>query len=229
VREREDNKPIDWEEEGERLAARSFEAGDPIGWFDRLYAAGASGRVEMPWSRSEPHPLLVEWVQDRALGGAGLRAVVVGCGLGADAEYVAALGFETTAFDISETAIQVARERFPHSAVHYVPADLLDLSERWVHAYDLVVEIITVQALPDPQRRQAIANVSRLVGHGGTLLVVAAVHDEAEPPDENPPWPLRRTEVEAFAGDGLSAVRIEVAAVPARPSEHRWRAEFRRQ
>lgn len=26
------------------------------GWFDELYAAGASGRVRLPWSRTEPHP-----------------------------------------------------------------------------------------------------------------------------------------------------------------------------
>jgi 2-polyprenyl-3-methyl-5-hydroxy-6-metoxy-1,4-benzoquinol methylase len=49
----------------------------------------------------------------------------VGCGLGADAEYLASLGFDTVGFDISETAIRLARERFPGSAVRYVSADLL--------------------------------------------------------------------------------------------------------
>jgi hypothetical protein len=34
-------------------------------WFDQLYAAGASGQVQMPWSRIEPHALLTGWVQDR--------------------------------------------------------------------------------------------------------------------------------------------------------------------
>jgi hypothetical protein len=43
---------------------------------------------------------------------------VAGCSLGADAEYVAALGFDTTGFDttgfdISGTAIRLARQRFP--------------------------------------------------------------------------------------------------------------------
>jgi hypothetical protein len=58
--ERGDTGPVDWEEEEERLASRSLAAGDPTGWFDRLYAAVASGRVAMPWSRVQPHPLLVE-------------------------------------------------------------------------------------------------------------------------------------------------------------------------
>jgi hypothetical protein len=80
----------------------------------------------MPWSRVQPHPLLVEWARDRGLTGAGRRAVVVGCGLGADAEYLARLGFNTVGFDISETAIELTEHRFPGSPVRYVAADLLD-------------------------------------------------------------------------------------------------------
>jgi hypothetical protein len=192
------------EEEEARLASASLAAGDPTSWFDRLYAAGARGQVPVPWSRRQPHPLLVQWASARDLSGAGQRAVVVGCALGADAEYVAALGFDTTGFDISGTAIRLARQRFGGSAVGYVVADLLDYPQAWLRAYDLVIEIITVQALPDPPRRQAIANVSRLVGPGGTLLVIAAVHDDTTSPTTLPPWPLRRVEIEAFAGDGLT-------------------------
>jgi SAM-dependent methyltransferase len=211
----------DWEQEGERLASRSFAEGDPTGWFDRLYEAGASGRVSMPWNRTEPHPLLVEWAQAQGLTGSGRQAVVVGCGLGADAEYVAGIGFDTVGFDISETAIGIASRRSPGSAVDYVTADLLDPPDQSLRAFDLVVEVITVQALPDPPRRQAIRNVGRLVGPRGTLLVIAAVHDDDAPADPNPPWPLRRDEVEAFGADGLRPVEIEIA-------DRRWRAQFER-
>jgi SAM-dependent methyltransferase len=216
------------EEEEARLASASLTAGDPTGWFDRLYAAGARGDVPVPWRRRQPHPLLVQWASARDLSGAGQRAVVVGCALGADAEYVAALGFDTTGFDISGTAIRLARQRFPGSAVRYVVADLLDYPQAWQRAYDLVIEIITVQALPDPPRRQAIANVSRLVGPGGTLLAIAAVHDDTTPPATLPPWPLRRAEIEAFGADGLSPDRMEITAIPRQADEHRWLAEFHR-
>jgi hypothetical protein len=94
-------EPGDWQREEERLASRSLAAGDPTGWFDRLYAAGATGRVQMPWNRAGPHPLLAAWAEDRSLTGLGRRAVVAGCGLGADAEYLAGLGFDTVGFDIS--------------------------------------------------------------------------------------------------------------------------------
>jgi hypothetical protein len=98
---------------------------------------------------------------------------------------------------------------------------------QWSRGFDLVAEIITVQALPDPPRRQAITNISRMVAAGGTLLVIAAAHDTSTPPSPLPPWPLRREEIDAFATGGLS--RIELLPAPDQPHEHRWRAEFHRQ
>jgi SAM-dependent methyltransferase len=219
---------ITWEAEADRLASRALAAGDATGWFERLYAAAASGRVPMPWSRRDAHPLFVDWAQRRAVRGEGRRAVVVGCGLGADAEYTARLGFDTTGFDISATAIRLAGQRFPHTAVNYQVADLLALPAAWRHAFGLVVEIITVQALPDPPRRQAIETIAGLVGAEGTLLVLAAAHDPDVPESPVPPWPLRRNEIDAFATDGLMPVHVELLPAPGRPGENGWRAEFHR-
>jgi SAM-dependent methyltransferase len=216
------------EDEEARLAAASLAAGDPTGWFDRLYAAGTAGRVPIPWSRSEPHPLLTEWAQRHHLAGQGKRAIVPGCGLGADAEYLAGLGFAVTAFDVSPTAIRLARQRHPGSTVGYVCADLLHPPQPWLRAFDLVAEIITVQALPRPVRQQAAASVAQLTAPGGTLLVIAAIHDRRREPQSGPPWPVTRAELDAFATDGLTPQAIEVAAISSEPAQRRWRAEFHR-
>jgi SAM-dependent methyltransferase len=217
------------EDEEARLASASLAAGDPTGWFDRLYAAGACGQVPVPWSRRDPHPLLTEWVQRRHQAGNGKRAIVPGCGLGADAEYLAGLGFTTTAFDVSPTAIRLARERHPGTPVEYMTADLLRLPRPWLRAFDLVAEIITVQALPRTARQQAITNVAGLTAPGGTLLIIAAVHDNSSETPPGPPWPLTRAEIESFADAGLTPAAIEITATPSQPAERRWRAEFRRQ
>lgn len=215
------------EDEEARLAAVSLAAGDPTGWFDRLYAAGAAGRVPIPWSRRQPNPLLTDWAQRHHLAGTGKRAIVPGCGLGADAEYLAGLGFTTIGFDVSPTAIRLARERYPGTCVEYVCADLLHLPRPWRQEFDLVAEIITVQALPRAVRPHATASVAGLTAPGGTLLVIAAIPDSlGEQP--GPPWPLTRAEIDAFAADGLTPAAIEITAVPAEPAERRWRAEFRR-
>jgi SAM-dependent methyltransferase len=178
-----------------------------------------------PWNRTHPHPLLADWAQARRLDGSGKNAVVVGCGLGADAEYLARLGFGTTAFDIAEAAIGEARRRYPGSPVRYHAADLLSPPHHWLRAFNLVIEIITVQALPEPPRRQAMINVGRLVAPGGTLLAIAAAHDEAAEQEPGPPWPLTRAEIDAFATDGLTPVQVELITGS---DITRWRAEFHR-
>lgn len=199
---------------------------DPTGWFEPLYAAAGDGSAVLPWARGGPHPLLAPWTSALGLRGDGRPALVVGSGPGDDAELVAALGFDTLAFDIAPSAIRMARARFPDSAVDYRTADLLDPPVEWEQAFELVVEIFTVQSLPDPPRARAIVNVGRMVAPGGTLLVVAEVRDGA--PRAGPPWPLARSEVEAFATGGLEPVRIERVAAPGKPGEHRWRAQFSR-
>jgi methyltransferase family protein len=199
-----------------------------MGWFERLYAAAEEGRAVIPWAHRAPHWMLVQWAETRALTGTGRRALVVGSGLGDDAEFISGLGFDTVAFDIAATAVRTARRRFPDSAVDYVTADLLDPPARWRWAFDLVVESRTVQSLPIPLHPQAIARVGEMVARGGTLIVIAAAQDAADRPDQGPPWPLTRAEIEAFATGDLRAVRIEHVPDPREPTVRRWRAEFRR-
>jgi pimeloyl-ACP methyl ester carboxylesterase/SAM-dependent methyltransferase len=214
-----------WQHQADRLASGSLAAGDPTGWFERLYAGAVAGETPMPWD-SDARPELVDWVRTRRPDGAGRRAVVVGCGLGANAELVAGLGFDTVAFDIAATAVQQARQRNQPSTVDYRVADLLAPPADWIGAFDLVVEVYTVQALPDPPRAQAIANVSRLVAPGGTLVVVAAATSGAPAAVESgPPWPLIRAEIDAFAAGGLAEFRVEWLDGGGAP---RWRAEFHR-
>lgn len=190
----------------------------PTGWFEQLYSQARQGDAVVPWDRGTPHDLLVDWAAGR--DGAGRRALVVGAGLGRDSEYLASLRYDTVAFDVSPTAVESTKSRFPASAVDYRTADLLDPPAEWRHAFDLVVESMTVQALPIALHEAAIPRVASFVGPGGTLLVIAAARDEDSEPD-GPPWPLTRAEIDAFATDGLVADDV-------RHSDGRWRAEFRR-
>jgi SAM-dependent methyltransferase len=195
---------------------------DPTGWFEPLYAAASRGEREVPWDRDEPREGLVEWASARELDGGGLGALVVGCGFGADAEYLSSLGFDVTAFDVAPTAVRAAAERHPGSSVDYVVADLLDPPRAWAEAFAFVFEALTVQSLPVSVRSHAIARVGAFVAPRGTLLVLAAARDEADGPVDGPPWPLTRAELDSFARGGLEAVEVESLPGP------RWRAEFRR-
>ena len=109
----------------------------------------------------------------------------------------------------------------------YAVGDLLDLPREWTNAFDLVVEIYTVQAVNRSVRDELTAGVRSLVAPGGTLLAIQAIAEQGD--DDGPPWPLTRSEIEAFGKDGLSAASIEELAVPGAPGRlGLWRAEFRR-
>jgi SAM-dependent methyltransferase len=218
-----------------QLAAASA-GGDETGWFEQLYAEGEAGTAIVPWVLGEPNESLVEWAAGLdgvsrldgtgRLDGKGKSALVVGCGTGDDAEFLAGLGFAVTGFDIAPTAIAAARRLHPDSTVRYEVADLLDLPAGWSGAFDLVIEIYTVQPLYGEVRARALAALSGPVAPGGTLLVIAWATDD-DNPERDPammPWPLTRAELDVAAGP-LRARRIEQfrGRVPALP---RWRAEF---
>lgn len=215
------------EEHAARLAAQSIAADDPTGWFEQVYAAAEAGQATVPWDRAAPARWLIAWAERQQLSGDGRTAVVVGCGLGDDAEYFAGLGFATTAFDISPSAVRAAQRRYPGSGVRFTTADLLNLPADWHQAFDLVVESMTLQALPDPPRDAAIASVGELVAPGGTLIVVARAR-EPEEPVAGPPWALTRAEIDALARSGVQPARVEDLRDTEPPLARRWRAEFRR-
>jgi SAM-dependent methyltransferase len=229
----------DPDQQTRRMADEALNAGAPTAWFDQLYAAADDGQAVVPWDRHAPHPLLFEWLANHPIDAAGKKAIVVGCGYGNDAELIAARGFETWAFDISPSAVDQARKRYPDSVVCYQAADLLDLPADWRHGFDLVVESLTVQSMPPELHRRAAAAVASLVGIGGLLVVISGMAADTEstgaspdqassqaPRSTGPPWPLTADEIGYFATGGVERSTIET--VPGPTGGIRWRAEFRR-
>jgi SAM-dependent methyltransferase len=213
------------------LAAQATRAGDETSWFETLYAEAETGDSVVPWADGDPNPHLIEWAVASAdrLAGTGKRALVVGCGLGYDAEYLTRLDYAVTAFDVAPTAIARAIRENPGTRVCYETADLLALPAAWADAFDLVVEAYTVQPLYGLVRERALVALHGPVAPGGTLLVIARATNGAEP-ERDPgmmPWPLTRRELD-LAGGPLRPVLIEQFLDSEDPPKLRWRAEYRR-
>ena len=186
------------------LARDAIERGEPLAWFEQLYAA-AQDENDIPWADRRPNPGLLEWIEEHGVPQG--RALVVGSGLGDDAEALAARGLDVTAFDIAPTAIAWSRRRFPASPVDYRDANLFDLPVEWEGAFDFVFEAFTLQALPPELRPAAASAIAGALAPGGTALVIARGRDEDEPLGELP-WPLTRAELlRLFAG--LEQVQLE--------------------
>jgi SAM-dependent methyltransferase len=196
--------------------------GDPSGMFEGIYAGAEAGGARPPWDYGAPRPQLVEWAEARTLAGGGREALVVGCGYGADAEFLALLGFRVTGFDFASTAIAAARRKYPASEVSYFVADVLDLPDEWLCRFDLVVESLTVQSMPPEEHTVAAQNIAALVAPEGTLLVLATTRDEGSEV-KGPPWPLTRAELEEFTDGDLIMRRVERIEGGAW-----WRAELSR-
>ena len=94
------------------------------------------------------------------------RAVVVGAGLGADAELLASRGYRTVAFDLAPSAVELARSRYPGTAVDYRVADLLDLPPTsWVPSTSSSTSS-PCRPSPAPCATAAVAGVRRCSPRG---------------------------------------------------------------
>jgi len=190
------------------LAQKMLPQGDFSGFFDAVYVTAQGDAGGVPWADLQPHPVALAWFEQQNLQGKNQRALVVGCGLGDDAEELARRGFRVTAFDVSPNAILWCKQRFPTSSVDYQVADLLDAPVRWHQAFDFVLEVYTLQALPRRLRTRAIAGVAQFVAPCGHVLVVCRGRDPRDDPGTMP-WPLTRDELASFEQAGLSEVLLE--------------------
>ena len=153
-----------------RMVASYRERGDPTGWFDKVYRDAQGDIGAIFWADLVPNPHLVSWLEDHPIPGKNPRAVTVGCGVGDDAEALSAHGYRVVGFDISPTAIDLCRKRYPDSHVEYRVADLFDHPRNWTRGFDLVFECNTIQALPGEFRVRALNAIADLVAPGGAVL-----------------------------------------------------------
>jgi len=179
-------------------------------YFEGLYrdAEGDPGRV--PWADQRPNAAMTAWLNCEAPGlvRPGASAVVVGCGLGDDVKDLSDRGYDTTAFDVSPTAVQWARSRHPQLAERFMVADLFAPPSGLLRRADLVIEINTIQSFHPSLRGRAAAAIAGLARPRGTILVICRGCGEADAMPELPPYPLKRGELESlFAAHGWAPIR----------------------
>jgi SAM-dependent methyltransferase len=192
----------------DRLATASYLQGDYTGWFETLYAEANGDFNAIPWADRGVNYWLQDWTEKSKISWENCRVLVVGCGLGDDAEYLARLGAKVTAFDLAPTAIEWCHQRYPDSQVNYQVVDLFTAPADWKLGFDLVVEIYTIQALPANIRPNAIDRIGNFVAPNGKLLVVCRGR-EPEDVCDSLPFPLTQDELMRFTENGLNQVSFE--------------------
>jgi SAM-dependent methyltransferase/GNAT superfamily N-acetyltransferase len=181
-----------------KLAYDFNSTGRPLDWFESLYQSGEKDISLIPWADYKPNPNLVEWIElNKSIIKSG-SCLVVGCGLGDDAEYLAETGLEVDSFDISATAISLCKKRDSNSRVNYFVDDITKLENK--KKYDFIFEAYTLQVLPFDLRQKALLNFANLLNKEGLLLIICRARDIDENIG-NMPWPLTKEEFEILKTD----------------------------
>jgi len=211
----------------QQVARQHLEAGDPLGWFEAVYALAEGQPSIIPWADLRPHPKLVEFIATHPEWVTGQRALVVGSGLGDDAHALAQAGGRVRGFDLSSTAIDWAKKRFAETGIDFQVANLLELPGEYRQAFDLVVEIFTLQALPLALRGEAVRAVAGCVAPQGRLVVVCRARDHQETP-QGPPWALSREELALLEAEGLRLVELADYVDDEDPPQRRFAGVWQR-
>jgi len=169
-------------------------------FFKAVYENANGDEAAIPWADLAPKPHLLDWLSRQ--DGTGKKALDIACGLGDNAEAIAAKGYATTAFDVVEKAILWAGRRFPDSVVDYQVGDLFKLATAWREGFDLVHECYTLQALPPEILLDTMNAICAFVAAGGTLLLYTRTRADGATA-EGPPWPLEERFLDLPAKFGL--------------------------
>ena len=208
-----------------QLAQEFLQRDDRTGWFELLYADAEENEEHIPWGDMRSNPGLVDWLEQKNIQGNGRRALVIGCGLGDDAEELSRRGFSVVAFDIAPSAIAWCKKRFPTSSVEYVVADVLQTPGDWQHSFDFIFEAYTLQVLPPDLRAKAMVGMANLLAVDGTLLVIC----RGRAPEDHPglmSWPLTVDELNIFSATGLRQIQFEDYLDQEQPPARRFRIQY---
>jgi len=127
-----------------RQLARGIQCKATLRWFETLYQE-AKRRVLFPWANLCPNSRLLDFWNAHPLPTAGKNGADIGCGLGDDAEQLAAwdsVQWRST----SRTAIRALANAFSVPTVEYLTANLpRKPPATWCRAFDFVFEANTLQ------------------------------------------------------------------------------------
>ncbi len=183
------------------MASRAWEEGRPTEWFEELYRHAQGDSSLVPWADLEPNRHARRLLD--TLGDGGNRhALVVGCGLGHDAEDLAERGYQVTAFDLAPTAIEWAKQLHPRTTVDYVVADAALPPSEWHGKFHMVHEIHTLQTLPEELRKRVCQALVDCLAPGGILLVGCRARNEG-PERPTMPIPLPKSSLDLLVELGL--------------------------
>ncbi len=125
----------------------------------------------LPWELGRPREVLVDLVESGRVRPS--EALDLCCGAGTNPVYLAEEGFDVTALDISDRAVELAMEKAHQSRVHvnFLIGDFVSLPFK-DEEYDFVFDFGCFHHVETGNRAAFIEGVHRVLEPGGTYLMV---------------------------------------------------------
>ncbi|MEU8899269.1 class I SAM-dependent methyltransferase [Nocardia sp. NPDC048505] len=167
-----------------------------------------------PWEIDGPQPAVVRLA---AAGGVTGSVLDAGCGSGANALHLAALGLPVLGVDVAETALARARAAAAALGVdaEFTTADALHL-ERLHRRFDTVLDSGLFHTFDAGERLAYAASLAAVTEPGGTVYILCFSDDG---PDAGP-HPVRRADFAAAFGAGWRIAGIAPDRIHTRYHEH---------
>jgi SAM-dependent methyltransferase len=127
-----------------------------------------------PWERDPVPAVLREMIEGPAARPPG-RALVIGCGMGRHAIYLAQRGWRVTGVDNVARALRVARKRAGERGVtvEFIEADVTCLDGATLNGpFDLMLDAGCFHSMADGERRRYGAGITRLAAAETELLLL---------------------------------------------------------
>ncbi len=149
---------------------------------------------DMPWEKGFGTPVLTELLSTAPeYFLPNTNALVIGCGLGHDVALLREAGINAKGLDISEIALQLARDAHPELGEVWILDDLFNISHSPCD-YDLIWEHTCYCAIPPKKRDDYVKCVYDLLKPNAYFAGVFFT-DTGQAPDEGPPFSTSRDEV----------------------------------
>jgi methyl halide transferase len=182
-------------------------------------------RGEVFWDRGAASPPLLQWSKSN-LGSLRGRVLVIGCGHGHDVAALREIGVDAHGLDISPTALDGARQRYPQvPSSHWHCQDLFNLPESFVNSWDVIVEHTCLSGLPPELRPNYQEAVLSALKPGGLLVGVWFIKPDRDPSEPGPPYAFPVEQLDALFANVCSVLDdyIPTVAYPGREGRERVR------
>ena len=207
-------KFIELTEDGEVLAEHLFEAGadnpmaqpqvwhrveaatDDVEWYLEFYCK-PEDYFPKKYNTNPVHSEVLEAMQTVKQG----KALDLGCGQGRNALFLAQQGFDVTAVDQNELALEILQSIVEQEDLE-MPVGLYDINSASIgQAYDFIVSTVVLMFLQADRIPAIIQNMQEQTTVGGYNLIVCAMDTEDYPCSVNFPFTFKEGELADYYKD----------------------------